>query len=173
MTYNIHPILVHFPIAMLFMYSVIKIMPFKKWFPAVAWRDIERVLLVIGVLGAYAALASGETAENSIRLNRQLIEVHALFATLATWIYAALLVGEIAAIMNAKHYQYKQRFQWISPIVHFLERILCNKRFSYVFALIGFIAISVTGILGGVLAYGLSADPIAPYLIKILGITVH
>jgi uncharacterized membrane protein len=171
MTYNIHPILVHFPIAMLFIYSVIKILPFKKWLPAVAWRDIERVLLVVGVMGAYAALATGEAAENSARLNRQLVEVHALFATLATWIYATLLVGEIAAFINTKQYQYKS-LQWISPIVHFLERILCNERFSYIFALLGFIAISVTGMLGGVIAYGLTADPLAPLLLKVLGITL-
>ena len=58
MTYNIHPLFVHFPIAFLFIYSLIKIVPVKKWLPKVSWKDIERVLLVVGVLGAFAALSS-------------------------------------------------------------------------------------------------------------------
>jgi len=172
MTYNIHPIIVHFPVAMLFIYSIVKILPLKKWFPKVAWRDIERVLLVVGVLGAFAALATGETAERLIHPNRQLVETHSTFADITTFIYGALLVGEIAAVINAKNFIYQKSWQWVSTILHFLENVFCDPFFSAVLALIGFIAISITGMLGGVLAYGLSADPIAPIVLKVLGITL-
>ena len=172
MVYNIHPILVHFPIAMLFIYSIIKILPLKKWLPTVAWKDIERILLLVGVLGAFAALATGDTAEHLTHPNRQLVDMHATFASLSTWIYSALLVGEFAAIINAKNYVYKKGWQWIASILQFLEKVLCNTAFSIILAIIGFIAISVTGMLGGVIAYGLSADPIAPALLKVLGITL-
>lgn len=163
MSYNIHPIFVHFPIAMLFLYSIIKVLPFKKWFPAVAWRQIERALLVVGVLGAFAALATGDTAEHLLqpRPNRQLVEMHSTFGALATWIYGALLLGEIAAMSKIKN-----------SFVLFVERVLCNPFFSGVLAALGFIAIAITGMLGGVIAYGLTADPIAPILLKLLGISL-
>jgi uncharacterized membrane protein len=172
MTYNIHPLFVHFPIALLFVYSIIKVLPFKKWLPKVAWRDIERVLLLLGVLGAFAALATGGSAEHLIHANRQLVNAHANFGAGATFIYGALLVGEITAVINAKKIKYGKKWNWISILLQFIELILCNPLFSGILAALGFIAISITGLLGGTIAYGLTADPIAPFILKILGITL-
>ena len=170
MTYNLHPIFVHFPIALLFLYSIIKILPFKKWFPSVAWRDIERVLLFVGILGACAALLTGDTAEHLVHPNRQLVDAHSTFAEVATWLYAALLVGEISAIINAK--QYIKNSQSISSVLRFVERVFCNPLLSGIIAFIALVAISLAGLLGGVMAYGLTADPFAPIILKLLGITL-
>jgi uncharacterized membrane protein len=172
MTYNLHPLFVHFPIALLFLYSIIKILPLKKWFPSVAWRDIERVLLVVGLLGACAALLTGDTAEHLVRPNRQLVDAHSTFGALATWIYGALLAGEIAAVINTKRYIYGKGWQFVSSILRFLEQVLCNPLLSGILAFIGLIAISVTGLLGGTIAYGLTADPFAGTVLKILGINI-
>ncbi len=172
MSYNIHPILVHFPIALLFLYSIIKILPLKKWIPNVGWRDIERVLLLVGVLGASAALATGGTAEHLLRANRKLVNAHANFGIAATWLYGALLAGEIAAIINAKNFVYIQNLQFIKKILLLLEKVFCDPIFSGIIAFIALIAISVTGLLGGVIAYGLTADPVAPFILKLLGITI-
>lgn len=157
---------------MLFVYSIVKILPLKKWFPSVAWRDIERVLLVVGVLGAFAALATGDTAEHLVHPNRQLVDAHSTFAGLSTFIYGALLAGELAAIINAKNYVYGKSWEWVSAILQFIENILCNPVFSVILAIAGFIAISITGMLGGVIAYGLTADPVAPLVLKLLGINI-
>lgn len=172
MSYNIHPIFVHFPVAMLFVYSVIKILPLKRWFPAISWRDIERVLLVVGVLGAFAALATGDTAEHLVHPNRALVDAHSTFAGIATFIYTSLLVGEIAAILNAKDHTYGKVWRWLSQVLRFIEKVLCDRVFSIILAITGFVAISVTGMLGGVIAYGLTADPIAPLVLKILRINL-
>jgi uncharacterized membrane protein len=172
MTYNLHPIFVHFPVAMLFVYSIIKVLPFKKWFPKVNWRDTERVLLVVGVLGAFAALLTGDTAEHLVHPNRALVDMHSNFATISTFIYGALLVGEIAAVINVQKYVYGKNWQWVSSILNFIETVLCNPIFSGIFVAFGFIAISITGMLGGTIAYGLTADPVAPFVLKLLGITL-
>src|SRR5665213_2786655 len=103
MAYNIHPILVHFPIALLFVYSIVKILPFEKWFPTVAWKHIERVLLLVGVLGAFAAYTTGETATHLFHPNRQLVHAHANFAGTATFLYCVLLGGEILAVFREKY----------------------------------------------------------------------
>ena len=144
----------------------------KKWLPSIAWRDIERILLLVGVLGAFAALATGDTAEHLVHPNRALVEDHSTFGALATWIYGALLLGEIAAIINAKKFVYAKSIQFLSSISILVEKILCNKVFSIVLAILGFIAISLTGLLGGVIAYGVTADPFAATVLKILGITL-
>ena len=168
-TYNIHPLLVHFPIALLFLYSIIKIVPLKKWLPNVALKHIERALLVFGVLGAFAALATGDTAEHLSTASRPLIEMHANFAGFATFVYGALLAGEIAAMIRAE-YSLKIKSPIFLKFCSWVERIFCEKTFSKILALVGFIAIIVTGLLGGVIVYGTTADPLAGAVLKILGL---
>ena len=154
MTYNIHPLIVHFPIALLFLYSVIKILPFQRFFSRVAWKDIERVLLVFGVLGALAAIYTGGIAEDLVKPSHNLVEMHSNFATASACIYGFLLLLELVG--------------WVKPKYSNLS----SGIFSKFLALAGLVAISVTGMLGGVMIYGLSADPLAPMVLKILRITI-
>ncbi len=154
MTYNIHPLFVHFPIAFLFLYSIIKIVPFKKWLPNVSWKHIERVFLLVGFLGALAAIITGSIAKNLIHPNEQLVAAHATFALLTALIYGLLLLGEIISFFKAR------------------ENFLCDGLISKLLALSGLMSISITGMLGGVMVYGLSADPLAGVVLKLLGINL-
>lgn len=169
MTYNIHPIIVHFPIALLFLYSIIKILPLVKWFPQVAWRQTERILLVFGVLGAFIANTTGEVAEHLARPNHDLVEMHALFASASTWIYGLLLSGELLSIL-IPFMSTKISLPKTMNYLGLIEKILTQKLLSKVLAFFGLIAISITGMLGGVMVYGLSADPLAKIVLKILGL---
>ena len=170
MNYNIHPLFVHFPIALLFVYSLIKILPLQAWFPRVAWRQIERVLLFIGVLGAFAALTTGGMAEELTHPNHQLVEMHSLFAGIATWLYVALLLGEIVTMADSLVVRYiPQRFvQSVRNVRDYLTIRFTAK----IIALAGLIAISITGLLGGVIVYGPTADPIAGIVLQLLHITL-
>ncbi|MGI9118259.1 MAG: DUF2231 domain-containing protein [Minisyncoccia bacterium] len=170
MTYNIHPIFVHFPIALLFIYSIIKILPLEKWFPTVSWKHIERALLVFGTLGAFAALTTGEVAEHLAKPNHQLVEMHSLFAGISTWVYTALLLGEILTILKEKFSFKFEKFVTLNKAINFIQKILTNEIIVLVLAIVGFVAITVTGLLGGVMVYGTSADPFAKIVLQILGI---
>jgi uncharacterized membrane protein len=172
MTYDIHPIFVHFPIALLVIYSAIKTLPLKTWFPRVAWKDIERTLLVLGTLGAFAALATGEVAEEMSRPNERLVEAHETFATISTWLYVSLLVGELAELVSGRQSIFGKIPSSIQKAVLFVKKILTNTTFSKVIALLALIAISVTGLLGGVMVYGTTADPLAKIVLSILGISI-
>ena len=171
MTYNIHPIFVHFPIALLFIYSIVKVLPLQRWMPSVSWKAIERFLLFFGVLGAFAALATGETAEHLSRPNHQLVEMHSTFGAIATWVYGILLFGEIVSIINTS-YQSLLKVEKFQTILLKLENIFYNQTFSKLLAVVGFIAIFVTGLLGGAMVYGTSADPVAGLVVRLLGITL-
>ncbi len=163
MTYNLHPLFVHFPIALLFIYSIIKILPMQRFLPRVAWKDVERILLVIGVLSAFIALSTGETAEHLVRPDHKLVETHSTFATISTWLYAALLIGEIASFLATKIN---------NPIIVFLKKLLTNEWLSKIIAILALASIAITGLLGGIMVYGTSADPLAEMALKILGITL-
>ncbi len=170
MTYNLHPIFVHFPIALLFVYSIIKILPLQRWFPSVTWKHIERVLLVVGVAGAWVALSTGEVAEHLSRPNHDLVEAHALFATTATWMYGLLLAGEILSIA-LPWITAKVTSQKVLKIVVFIKDLLTHSVLATTLALLGLITITITGLLGGVMVYGTSADPFAALVLKLLGIS--
>ena len=77
-----------------------EIFPFKKWFPKISWKGTELLLLVIGVIGAFIASSTGETAEHLINKNHQLIGIHSTFAGISTFLYSLLLIGEIFFLIN-------------------------------------------------------------------------
>lgn len=162
MTYNIHPIFVHFPIALLCVYSLIRTVPFHRWFPSVSWKHIERALLFFGVLGAWASLYTGEIAEHLVKPPHDLVEMHSTFAAAATWIYGALLLGEILTIW--------QTLSVKIPLLKSVGALLTHRVFGRILALVGLIAITLTGLLGGVLVYGVSADPFAAIVLQWLGL---
>ncbi len=169
MTYNIHPIFVHFPIAFLVLYSVIKILPFQKWIPSVSWKQVERVLLFFGLLGAMASLWTGETAEHLTRASRDIVEAHALFATTATWMYGALLFGEALVVAIAWLAAHAPSVR-VPQVVVFFRDLLTHPILASTLAILGLVTLTITGLLGGVMVYGTSADPFAAGMLRLLGI---
>lgn len=168
--YNIHPIVVHFPIALLFVYSIIKILPFRKWMPNVAWKDIERLLLTVGVSGAFLSLFSGEQAEDFSRPNKSLVEAHEFFANLSTRTYLLLLIGEFVNYLNNKNYSFLRKINFLPQLLIWIEKVLTNKNLVVVLVVFGFVSLFLTGLLGGVMVHGTTADPLAPFILKILNI---
>lgn len=171
MTYNLHPIVVHFPVALLFLYSVIKLLPFKKWFPRVSWRHVELALLIPGLLGAFLANVTGEVAEHLAQPNQKLVETHSFMALAATWMYGLLLAGEVLSWINANLIS-RLKSPLVISFFTFLRNILTHPIMSKLLVFIGFITISLTGLLGGIMVYGVSADPIAGIVLRILGISL-
>jgi uncharacterized membrane protein len=148
---------------------LLRILPFDYWLPKVSWRQIRQVVLLAGVVGALAAITTGETAEHIVRPDRQIVEMHAFFATTSTWIYGLLLAGEALFILNP--FIIKKFPEGIVPqLFRLIERILTNRALTLILAILGVIAISLTGLLGGIMVYGTSADPLAPHVLKLLGI---
>lgn len=166
MEYNIHPIFVHFPIALLLIYSVFKILPLSRWMPKVEWRQIERVFLLLGIMGAAAAIFTGEIAEEIARPDHQVVELHSTLAWISALIYGSLLLGEFASVVKS----YVQNNSSLLRVLVLFERVLCNKVISVILALAGLIAITLTGMIGGVMVYGLSADPFSGFILKLFGI---
>ena len=171
MTYNLHPIVVHFPIALLFLYSLIKIIPVSKWFRQVSWKQLERLLLLAGVLGAVVASYTGEIAEVLTRPDYQLVEMHSWFAAIATWLYSLLLLGELLFLLKPLITR-KPNFIAVTRVLDLLQIILTHRTLSLIMAFLGLVALSVTGLLGGVMVYGLSADPLAGIVLKLLGLAI-
>ncbi len=158
MNLNVHPIFVHFPIAMLVVYSIIKILPMRRFFPNVSWREIENALLVVGVFGSFAAIFTGLIAKGIVKPREELVKMHELFAISTATIYSVLLISEAL-------YFFKKNQR-----VNSIYRIVTAPTISRILAILGLIAVVTTGLLGGVIVYGTSMDPLAPFVLRLLGI---
>ena len=171
MNYNIHPILVHFPIALLFVYSIIKIIPVHRWFPKISWKHTELFLLVCGVISAMAAAATGDTAERLARPNHQLVEMHSTFAGATIWIYALILLGEVLVFLTPVIIP-KLKSPKLTSFCVSIQKFLTHPAVAITLAVLGLMALAITGLLGGAMVYGTTADPFVPFVLKILGITL-
>lgn len=166
---NIHPLVIHFPIALLLVYSVITLLPVKKWLPRVVWDDVATVLLVCGFAGAFAALQTGELSAELTRPNRDLLEAHELFANMTSWMYGLIIVGKVLSFFET-HSLFMKVPSSLQKLISFISKILTHRIVVIILALLGILALSLTGLLGGVMVYGPTADPLAPFILKELGI---
>ncbi len=89
---NIHPILVHFPIALLTLYAVCELLPLKALTRQTYWFYVKAVLVITGTLGGVAAYLAGEAIEDQFKTASlsSLVETHSTFAITSILIFAIL-----------------------------------------------------------------------------------
>jgi uncharacterized membrane protein len=168
MTYNLHPIFVHFPIAFFLLYSLLRLIPWPKKLLIVDWQIPRIFILVVGLLGAGLANATGDIAKHLSRPNNQLVEMHETFAGISVNIYVILLIAELIVFIKPEWLEINY-LKTIKPLFIFLKKIT-GKWLFYLLAVIGALAIAITGLLGGVMVYGVKADPLAAPILKLLGL---
>lgn len=166
---NIHPIIVHFPIAFLVIWSFCEILPVSRWFKSVNWQPIKNLLVLVGFLGGWVSQITGEQAEHLVGRS-QIVETHSFFAGASMFIFGIFAFEFVILFLKTKFIDLYSRLGFVSKIIDWCLDLLQNKLFRFILALLGLIAIFITGLLGGVLVYGPTADPLAPFVLKILGL---
>lgn len=106
---KIHPLIVHFPIALLSVAPVFILMSFFAGRLKMAFKVAALTLMVLGTLGVFLAMSSGSAAEHEIEAGlaheaHEVLEEHEdlakntrnFFVTL-TLLYAVILIGQSAS----------------------------------------------------------------------------
>ncbi|MCB9806032.1 hypothetical protein H6775_02605 [Candidatus Nomurabacteria bacterium] len=171
MQYNIHPIFVHFPIAFLLLYSILVIIPFEKIFSKLNLQITKSTLLILGTVSLFVSAATGDQAQHLLRIRNEVMEMHELFAQLTIFSYSLLLVGELLKL-SADFINRHLKIEFFKKIIFFIKNILTNKFLVIIIAIFGLIAISLTGMFGGILVHGTTADPLAPIILDLFNITL-
>lgn len=173
---NLHPLVVHFPIALLVLYSLLELLSLiPRARQSKTIRYIKLFLLIVGWLGVQAALVSGEAAQDAWHGIRSIIEWHETFANLTVWFYGISLIGYVLQwyLYDGISTAWWQKIvgtplhRFISGIAYFLRRFWIY----YLLALAGILALTATGALWGAMVYGVEADPVVVVLVKLLHIT--
>ena len=181
---NLHPVFVHFPIALLTIYALMELVRFKKIMSQPYWFYLKAVFLMIGGLGALAALYTGDMAKFAVRQGNftvavtnfsQVVRMHENFADLSVAIFGILAASYLILWINRSvpsplffkegaRGSYYKAWQLLVNLAHFFA----ETRLVIFLALAGLICITITGGLGGVMVYGPTADPFFGFIYKIL-----
>ncbi len=154
---DLHPIFVHFPIALLTLYALAELLPLKLTQKIHGFHLIKQAFLYIGVLSSsvtlYTGLQAGEKLEGTII--HELADTHELFAIISVSIFSFIMLSYLFSYFTREQSQVLiQRYHVVKlfPI------------FRKIFAVIGLITITITGTLGGIIVYGPDIDPVAQFI---------
>lgn len=133
MDYPLHPMLVHFPIALLVTSVLFDVI--GSFVQRESFRDGALALLVLGLLGGVAAAIAGEGAEEAAEkagIAESLLETHETLACITLGLFGILLLWRLF---------HRNTFTRPTVVAYFFV------------AAIGLGTLSVTGHLGGALVY--------------------
>lgn len=173
---NIHPLLVHFPIALLVMYSILEIGAYLL--PALrrrAWvAPVKTFLLFVGVLAAGAAIVTGSMAEEIIEEAglgsvSPIIETHSSFAAATTLLYLVLAAAYLVRVFDENGWgdRIVGTNAFLTKIWNFKKRVwylVLDSWFLPFLALVALVSILITGALGASIVYGPDADPFVSFI---------
>lgn len=175
MTINVHPIFVHFPIALLTIYALFELLYFKQIRNLAYTFYIKAFLVVAGSAAAFVTLQTGEWAAEGLESGpmRQLIETHSNWADIATGIFTVLAASYAIAWLNRSpgFAAFVGRTPWLRGIwllLTKLQKLFIETPLVVILALGGLAAITITGALGGSMVYGPDVDPVVSFIYHLL-----
>ncbi|MBP9821834.1 MAG: hypothetical protein KBC81_00050 [Candidatus Pacebacteria bacterium] len=168
---NIHPISVHFPVALLTLYSVFELIRFKKLNESSEWFYIKAVFLFVGMIGAFFSLVTGDWAGELYRGIGQLVHAHEFYMQATVFVYGLSTINYLIVCADKL---YGKKLLYVFGKLWTLKlkgvRFVFKNWVLVLVALLGLMLLVIGGALGGAIAYGPYADPLTIPILKLLNI---
>lgn len=166
---DLHPILVHLPVAGLALYTIIEVISiFSPWVKN-NFINTKYFLLFIGVIGTFMALQTWENAEHLLWGHSNLVEVHSTFANLTHFSYMIIaVIYALTLIINNKiwaKYRTTPTQKYLPKITQLLTHVYMHY-LIIVLSIIWFFCLSITGALGGAITHGTTDDPASAWAVN-------
>ncbi|PIR04073.1 MAG: hypothetical protein COV59_02725 [Candidatus Magasanikbacteria bacterium CG11_big_fil_rev_8_21_14_0_20_39_34] len=165
---SMHPAIVHLPIGILTLYSLLEIVSLNKKLKNPFVKHLKIFLSVIGVLFALPAYFAGNILEET-RYGDPILEYHDTFASATLTLYAIIAVAYLLPIIFQLPMLQSVQFLKTKPIQAFYKfsQFLLQPMIIVPLSLLTLILLTITGALGGAMAHGPSADPVVAYIYHI------
>ena len=154
---NLHPLIVHFPIALLLVYALLEFVSLCSQTWANKLYTSKMICLWLGTIGSFLALQSGEIAQDLIGRSA-LIHQHEEFAEKSHAVYTILsLIYLVSSIL-----------QYYKPDTY-LAQLLNNRKMRFWYTLLAGIGVGLLTIvwaLGWAITRGTDGDPISEWAVK-------
>lgn len=170
---DLHPIFVHFPVALITLFAVFELVPLEKKFGK-NYFFTKFTFLFFGVFFSIPAYMTGGIAGEVVERGplHNVVELHGFFAGATMVVAIALLL--IYAVRFGLEYRETMSGKYVARFIP--EKVLvmtrpCTARGFVVFLAVALLLlVTVTGALGGSMVYGPDVDPIAKMLYKVFGL---
>jgi uncharacterized membrane protein len=170
--------LVHFPIAFLTLYTAMEVFRIRPLRELSWWFPMKAFLVILGSIAIEAAIFTGGLLEEKIEAAGEvprIVEVHEQWAKLTAGIYAFLALAylivwmERTGVLNRLFSEPTNGFRSLIDRRLFpAARYLLRSWFAPAIAVLGFVALTITGALGGSMVYGPDIDPAARVIYDLL-----
>ena len=140
---DIHPLVIHFPIAFLTIYTVFELVRFQRIIEQPYWFYVKKTLIIIGWAGSIVAAVSGLNAAGWIIQGQRLFVMHEIFAL------TTIVLSTTSAIFYIKNKQ---------------------SKILILLAVLILISITITAGLGGAMVKGTHFDPFLAPIFKLLSV---
>lgn len=162
---NLHPLIVHFPIAILTIYSISEFITHKKLLKTDFWFYFKAILVILGVIFSIIAVI---TAGN---INSNLNESYNFWLNKTTIVFGIIaLAYSIVWIdkLEKLSFNYGTLIEKFWRLITKLSRLILRKRWIIIIlAIIGFILLLITEALSELIVYG-NINPLTFIVNKIL-----
>lgn len=167
---NVHPIFTHFPVALLTLYGIMELARFKKISTQQYWFYVKAIFLILGTVIGYATFFTGYVLRDDYKLDSivKVINTHMWFAIGTLALFSLLSLGYfIAWLEKEKIISVTSNKKSVTFLLS-IKSVLNSNWFCILGALAGLVGITVTGALGGALAYGNDVDPMVNFVYHLL-----
>jgi uncharacterized membrane protein len=161
---NIHPLLVHFPIAFFVLYAILEFVSFiDKFKKQTYWFYLKATLVILGCFAALVAGIAGKLVESRFADRRELVHLHSTINELASAVFVLIAFAYFISWLRKVNINFpKIGILWKLSL--FWEKIVLQTPLVYLLAVTGLILITIGGALGGAIAFGPNFDPFTNFI---------
>jgi len=127
-------------------------------------------MVVLGSISANISILSGELIKGMFEEVNLLVEIHSRIAKITTLLFTIIAILYFISWIKKSNLGFVKKLQnniiWIYLLK--LQTFVLDTYLIIILAFIGLLLISVTGALGGIIAFGPDTDPLTKFLFKFL-----